>query len=582
MVKNRLRHRRLRELKQRQLTANSSENTVESGAISPDGRYLAYADLKGMHIKLIGTGETETIPQPEALRGGPVDWSIGSWFPDGTSFLANACPPGLQHSGVWRVSVIGGVPRKLRDDAWAWSVSPDGSSVAFTTNPVRSWLTVSVRHDREIWLMGPDGEQARKLYETDENSGFGNVQWSPAGQRLAYLRYHQAPDKFEFGIESRDLKGGLPTTMISGASLRDFRWLPDGRMIYSLAEPEPNRNSCNFWETQIDGRTGQPGGESRRLTDWAGFCMYDPTVTADGKRLAFRKLSEQGTVYVADLEAQGTRITTPSRLTLSEDRDYPTAWTTDSKAVLFYSLPSSSNGRSGIFKQALDQDAAEPIVTGSEDVEAPRVSPDGAWVLYLVYPKEQRPLTPAELMRVPITGGPPQLVLEAPLYGWHGCATRPATLCAIPEQTPDGKQLIFTAFDPVKGRGRELIRFDTDPTGDYNWALSPDGSRIAVLRRSEGRIHVLFLSGREPEDVVVKGRNLDFDPNWSADGKGFFVASPIPGGNALLHVDLRGNAHVLWEQKGSLMRWTTPSPDGRHLAIAGVARNGNIWMIDNF
>jgi serine/threonine protein kinase len=35
------------ELKQQQLTVNSTENAVESGAISPDGKYLAYSDGKG-------------------------------------------------------------------------------------------------------------------------------------------------------------------------------------------------------------------------------------------------------------------------------------------------------------------------------------------------------------------------------------------------------------------------------------------------------------------------------------------------------------------------------------------------------
>jgi hypothetical protein len=55
------------EVKQRQLTANSSENAVAGGSISPDGKYLAYADLRGIHIKLIETGETRTVPQPSDL-----------------------------------------------------------------------------------------------------------------------------------------------------------------------------------------------------------------------------------------------------------------------------------------------------------------------------------------------------------------------------------------------------------------------------------------------------------------------------------------------------------------------------------
>ena len=312
------------ELGQRQLTANLSENAVSSGAISPDGKYLAYADLKGIHLKLIETGETQTVPQPETLKGSRVDWSFGSWFPDSTRYLANASLPGERLS-VWTVSVMGGVPRKLRDDARAWSVSPDGSWVAFTTNPGKlsadystSWY-YGFGH-REIWLMEPSGEQARKLFETDENSAFWRVQWTPDGQRLVYVKFHKAPQNFEVAIESRDLKGGAPTTILSGAGLEDFRWLADGRMIYSLDEPDPKAWMCNFCtETKIDVRTGEPRQEPRRLTNWAGSCESGLSATADGKRLAFRKWTRQSSVYVGDLEANGTQMTTPSRLLLATE-----------------------------------------------------------------------------------------------------------------------------------------------------------------------------------------------------------------------------------------------------------------------
>jgi serine/threonine protein kinase len=155
------------DLKQRQLTANSSENAVSSGAISPDGKYLAYADLKGIHLKLLETGETQIVPQPEALRGVRVDWAFGSWFPDGTKYIANANVPG-QPLSAWTVSLMGAAPRKMRDDARAWSVSPDGSLIAFTANPgnLASHYSTSWYYGfghREIWLMGRNGEQARKV-----------------------------------------------------------------------------------------------------------------------------------------------------------------------------------------------------------------------------------------------------------------------------------------------------------------------------------------------------------------------------------------------------------------------------------
>src|SRR5437879_3214197 len=85
------------EMKLHQLTANSSENPVGTGAISPDGKYLAYTDLKGIHIKLIQTGETQTTPKLESFKGSRVEWGIACWFPDSTRFLANLNLQGGQH-----------------------------------------------------------------------------------------------------------------------------------------------------------------------------------------------------------------------------------------------------------------------------------------------------------------------------------------------------------------------------------------------------------------------------------------------------------------------------------------------------
>ena len=55
------------ELKPQQLTANSSEDPVTVTSISPDGKYLLYADLEGLHLRLIATGETQSLPTPEAF-----------------------------------------------------------------------------------------------------------------------------------------------------------------------------------------------------------------------------------------------------------------------------------------------------------------------------------------------------------------------------------------------------------------------------------------------------------------------------------------------------------------------------------
>ena len=568
------------EMKLHQLTANSSENPVGTGAISPDGKYLAYTDLQGIHIKLIETGETQTIPQLESFKGSRVEWGIACWFPDSTRFLANLNLQSGQHPSIWTVSVLGGTPRKLRDEAAAWSISRDGSLIAFTTN----YGSVG---PREIWLMGPNGEQERKLFDTDENSSIGGAQFSLDGQRLVYFKSPEMPGKPGDAIQTRDLKGGPPTTLLSSTRLRDHLGFLDSRLVYALAfdrrliyvlTEEGNEDTCNYWEMPIDPRTGKPTGNPRRLTNWAGFCLAGASVTADGKRLAFLKSTHKSSVYVASLQGSGMRIASPSLLTLSEGENMPLDWTADSKAVIF---ASNRNGHWGIFRQSLDADEAEPIVSGPEVALSGRVSPDGAWVLYQTRTKNAGPSTPVPLMRVAITGGPAQLVLVARLNGYR-CAKASATLCVFCEQTADRKQLIFTALDPLKGRGRELARFDADPTADYDWDLSPDAAFIDIRKNGEPRLSMLSLTGQEPRELFVKGWSTLINLDWAADGKGLFTSGPVERGSVLLYVDLQGNAHPLWEQRGSLVTWAIPSRDGRHLALSGWTKNTNFWMLENF
>ncbi len=574
-------------LKQRQLTANSSENAVSGGSISPDGRYLAYADLQGIHIELIETGETQTVPQPDSLKGMQVNWGIATnWVRDGTRFLANANVPG-KPSSIWVVPMIGGPPRKVLDDAYAWAVSRDGSSVAFNANPGRAGY-------REMGTMRPDGGQVTKLYEGDDNNGFFGADWSPDGQRLSYTGFHRTANRSEVSIESRDLKGGSAVVAVP-EEVQDWTWLPDGRIIYIQSETDPQAETCNFWTVPIDARTGRPSGIRTRLTNWAGFCMEDPTVTADGKRLAFRKFSEQSAVYLADLQPNGMPVTISRHLTLTEGQNYPVAWTTNSKALVFRSY---RDGQWTIFKQSVDEDVAEPIVTGANDAggAAATVSPTDAWVLYLATDASAPDPPPKRLMRVPLSGGLSELVLTGAIYGAPACARFPSSLCIIAELAPDRKQLIFTAFDPEKGRGEELARFDTDSTKgvEYVWALSPDGTRVAILKFSSGPIYILPLDGRDSKEIAVKGWSSFLSLNWAPDGKSIYTSSQTKQGSVLLRVDPKGRAAVLWEQNGSIAPWNrpfrnhhfalfaVPSPDGRHLAIHSWSFNANMWMLENF
>jgi eukaryotic-like serine/threonine-protein kinase len=580
----------LPELKLRQLTFNPPENPVESGAISPDGKYLAYSDTKGMHIQRVDTGEVHSVPLPDLSKSTRVNWEIvhSPWFPDSTRFLANAHPAGepegagsSQTSSIWTVSVQGSAPRQLRDHAVAWSVSPDGSSVAFGTHKGKYG-------DRELWLMGPSGEQARKLFDAGEPNCLAALFWRSDGQRVIYVR-SEAPCPFDGSkdtLVSSDLKGGPTVTVLPPSEMKtvnDFSWLPDGRLIYAVTEPQAIGGTSNYWTVRLDPHTGQPIEKPTRLTNWAGFGINNTRATANSKRLAFLEYGGRGTVYVADLLAGGTRIRNSRQFTLGEDT-YPYGWTPDSKTILF---ESNRTGTYTLYKQSLNSDEPELIAGGTVGSRRVRASADGKWVITFLNRTTGGPSGPEQLMRIPFAGGSPQLILTARPNSEASCSNPAAHVCVIVETTEDRKHLIVTAFDPVKGRGAELARFDVDPNVQEQdqyciCEISPDGTRLAVKHGDVGPIQILSLRGQPAQIIQPKGLNMGPDYHWAADGRGLYVGSTLQGRTVLLHVDLQSAAHVVWENNGNNTTWAMPSPDGRHLAILGWTQSSNMWMMENF
>lgn len=567
-----------KELVQRQLTANSIDDPVLAAAISPDGKFLAYSDANGLHLRLISTGETRRLALPSGLvalsifLGAPQTLGAPlSWFPDGTKVLISATRPGKDPS-LWAVSILGGAARKLRDGAAAASVSPDGSQIAFLGD-----YDSGSAHG--IWVSTADGDDQRRIMTAQHGEYFNQVTWSPNGQRLAYSKGLAGAGIYVSVIESVSLKGGPPTRILSSPRLQGFCWLPDGRIVYSLRQSVMTGDDSNLWEVRTVNETGEPTGDPRQLTNWPGFSFSGFTVTADGKQMEFLRLTAKAHVYVGELDAKGTHLNDTRRLTFDEHSEWPERWTPDSRAVVFWS---DRNGSWDIFKQTLDKDAAaELLPLGPEPKWYASFSPDGQWILYLALPEPRLPggSVPVRIMRVPASGGPPQLVLTALGTTDIHCTRAPVNLCVFNEQQQG--RLVFTSVDPVKGRGRALASMEMEPSVTIPWDLSPDGSQVVMTR--EGRIRLLSLKSGTTTDLAVRGWNSFGEVDWSADGNALFVSSQTPQDTTLLRVDLEGNAHALWHQRLNFMGTKgIPSPDGRHLAVAGYTTDSNAWMIEDF
>lgn len=559
---------------ERRLTANPDEDPVNSASLSPDGKYLAFSDDTGFYLRQVDTGETHPLALPDGFKAKPV-----SWFPDGSHILATSVAGPAQEPGLWQLSALGGSPRKLGDDAREAAVSPDGSQIVFIRGAAKN---------QELWLMGAGGEQSRKLLgETGDL--FRSPVWSPDGKRIAFLRgvYHPGTYGVQPQIEILDLAGKQRSLVLAQPRLGPaLAWVGD-RLVYVLNETPPNQNDSNIWSMKIDSRTGKPLGAGTRITSSPGGIQYFSSA-ANGRRLAYVKEGWQPDVYVARVEDNGTRLGTPRRLTLDERQDLPWSWTPDSKQVLF---GSDRDGSFHLFRQAPDQTTPELLVGGSEESMLPRLTPDGKQIVYLQYHRAYDWSTVVRMMRIPVAGGPPQLVLETRGLTNEQCARLPSTLCLY--SVAEEKRLVFMSFDPLRGNAQEVAHVDDDLPYSYNWTLSPDGSTLAIAKANKLDIvtqPVIRLLNLKDGKENGNERRIDLKDwssvnslDWKADGKGLWVsASTNAGTNAMLSVDLQGRVRPAWEQTKMYIGWAIPSPDGRYVALLQASGNSNVWMVEDF
>ena len=562
-------------VRERRLTANPDDMPVTSGVISPDGKYLAYTDSTGFYLRQVDSGETH----PVSLRKG-VDPIAESWFPDSTHLVVSWVENFREAPSLWEISVMGGTPHKLADEGFSASVSPDGSQIIFLRQTPAG---------QEIWKMQADGSKTRRLVSSQEYT-FGQLAWANDGRRFAYTktktRYYTSRSGPDTQIEIFDLSNdqaavvqylgerGLPR---GGAALG---WTFDGRLIFPLREPRPNQQDTNLWSMRLDSRTAQPVGAATRITNGRGIAVQ-LSISNDGNRIAVRKHSPQPDIYVADLELRGNGLSVPQRLTLDERLDYASAWTPDSKAVLF---GSNRDGPFHIFRQDITATQPELLVGGEDDLYMPRLSPDGLSMLYVVRAKPGGPSNNAHVMRVLLAGGPPQFVLEDSGIWDIECARLPSTLC-IYSRIEAGRQTFFI-FDPLKGKGAELPAAEID--GDnFDWCLSPDGEYVAWAKNraasKEFGIRILSLANGSNRDIAVPGWAEIYGLDWAGDSKSLWAAARnARGGQALLNVGFDGKVRTMLSYQNGDLEWAIPSPDGHHLAIVRDNNSSNVFLLENF
>jgi Tol biopolymer transport system component len=443
---------------ERDLTANGSDNPIMGAVISPDGRQLAYYDPRNkLSLLQVDTGEKRNFPNS-------TDMAPQGWFPDGTHLLVGPAAPG----GLWKMSTLDGSTRKLLDPSLGVaevSLSPDGREIAFNKASKMG----------ELWITEADGEDPHAVLSIEPSKIYA-LAWSPTSQRVAYVRFGEKVTS----IESCDRKGGQRRLILSEKNLQgadglsDVSWSADGRLFYRLIKPAPNGDSKSIWSIEVDPDTGRVRGRSSQVTAWTVLSQRNFSQSADGKRLAFVNTRSQDTVQVAEIRPGGTGLGAPSPLTGDNWNKWLEEWTGDSQAIVFKSSP---QGKFGIFKQDIRTHRTESLITDLYSPDAKYmlntpvvISPDRQWLLFTQTSKDDRSGSSTRLMRMPMSGGAASVVLTG--YFFYDCASQ-INVCVVSEVY--GGRRVFSLLDPTKGRGPDIAQ--ADPTSTH-WSLSSDGKRI--------------------------------------------------------------------------------------------------------
>lgn len=485
---------------------------------------------------------------------------------------------------------MSGEVRKIQDNVGQATLSPDGSRMVF-------------EREKQLWSMGPNAENPAPLPDLLTGSrpaapwGFTNswqLSWSPDGRWLTDVRRMSTTDAPL--LEARLPDKGSTITILKDPDLRSYVWLTPTKIVLDRWDA-PDKAFSNLWQITIDPKRMKSVGAPRRLTNWAGFSVGIMSASRDGKLLALTRETDQSNIFVGELRDHGDTLTHLRRISPEDRVEWPGTWSADGKTLFFQS---DRTGHMDIFRQHLGATAAEPVVMDQNDNRAPVLSRDKRWILYLAWPRSASQVNTAKLMRKPLDGGTPELILE--VKGLPGSAQtsyrvimptmtgQPAFRCPSQRDAScvlgeaGSHEVVFYNFAPVPAAAKsEIFRMQADDPNTVTWDLSPDGSRLAYAEYDwhSTTVHIRDLKTNLVRDIPLNGVVEMSTLTWSADGTSLFATTFSLTGSSLLHVTDNGKYHVVY--KGAKdVEGARQSPDGRYLAFGDVVSASNVWLVEGF
>jgi eukaryotic-like serine/threonine-protein kinase len=482
-----------------------------AGAISPDGRYIAYIasheGTQSVRVRQISTGsEVEVAEKGMPIRG--VSFSADGDY----IYFTRSEDTGPGYSNLFQVPALGGAPRKIIFDIdTSPSFSPDGKQFAF----VRGYPQFG---ESAVMIANADGSGERKLATSKDPTRFPNESavWSPDGKVIVTTVESQ-----EGGLHGRLVVIDAATGKMSDLGGRRFEyihsaaWLPDGSGVVAVAFEPSSQAHNQIWLFSY------PTGEARRISsDLSEYSSL--SLTADGKAIAATQQNRTSNLWIVPPAGPPRKVTTGSAMRVGDlqagaRRLYFADWT------------------SGTLRTAnLDGSDLRPLLNDDHPSWGPSVPADESFIVFVSLREGNVP----HIFRVNPDGTGLRRITRTPTRG------------DPPHVSPDGTNVTF-----ISPEGAKLMKMPADGSGapvaiaegamgGGRW--SPDGTMIAyggwlrdpsgremprmVIIRSAGGMPIASFSGRSRVGA------------WAPDSRSGDLVPGIEGGSNIWRQPLDGSA----------------------------------------
>jgi len=528
----------------------------------PARRFQTMADLKVALEDLAADVTSGSQVQPAVVRGrSRWMWAVAAslvlaliafvgwqtWRPQGSGTPLRAVP----------MTSLPGVTRSP-------SFSPDANQVAF------SW-TGPAGNNQDIYVQ-QIGTTTQLRLTTDPANDYSPL-WSPDGRWIAFLRGELDGQQSELRLvppltgPERKLIDIHPSGFLRPVTLA---WCPDSSCLIvtdSLGEKQPDA----LFVVALD------SGQRRPLTRGSQFSDNDPAISPDGKWLVFRRevAPFAGQLNLLALGSGVTASGEPRPITPVDLYAYNPRWMPNSAEIVFsakqrlWTLGIIGNASPEVLPFA-GEDGLSPIVSAAQPGHPSRL----AYV---------RSYTDANVWRVETSSS------GAPASSPPTVAISSTRRDAIPQVSPDGRQLTFTSTrsgehevwraDVSGGNAVQLTSLRSNP-GWPRW--SPDGKLIAFHTNGvegNGDIWIVPAEGGQPRNLTSHPAT-DVFPSFSRDGRWVYFSSTRTGGPKIWKIPVSGGDAIQVSQDDSLM--AIESTDGAYVYYTAGQNTNNpapLWRM---